>query len=66
MRRLGGVVARAFVLALLLLTLAGNVASADPGKNTAAAPVTQTAVLPDDPGYTGGAFFPDDPGFPPQ
>jgi len=74
MTRLGALIARAIVLVLLLLTLSGGVASADPGTPPPSAdPGTQPAsadpapaaiTLPDDPGYGGvTSSFPDDPGF---
>ena len=67
MKRLGGLAVRAFVVALLLLTIGSTVASADPGKNSSSPAVLDPSALPDDPGYTDGGLspesFPDDPGF---
>ena len=60
MKRWGALLGRAFVVALLLLSFAGNVASASPGKH---GPPPPPAALPDDPGYQGASLFPDDPGF---
>lgn len=49
-KHLGSLLARAIVLALLLLTIGGGIANADTG--FAGAPdVFTTSVLPDDPGY---------------
>ena len=47
---LGSLLARAIVLALLLLTIGGGVANAD-SPNAGAPGVFTTSVLPDDPGY---------------
>ena len=60
MTRMRMLLARAFVIALLLLALGGGVASADPGTTGPAF----TTTLPDDPGYT-GLLLPDDPGYGP-
>ena len=65
MKRVGALFARAFLIALALLSLAGNIASADPGKhNPPPAPVINTAVLPEDPGFPElQSLLPDDPGY---
>ncbi len=48
--RIGSLLARAIVLALLLLTIGGGVASADSRTGDAPGAFTATS-LPDDPGY---------------
>lgn len=61
MTRLRTLVLRALVVALLLLTLGGGVASADPGTFGVG-----LNALPDDPGYDPGSLLlPDDPGYTP-
>lgn len=71
MTRVRSLLARSFVLAVFLLGLSANVASADPGnghKPAAEPPVDPgygALVLPDDPGYGLDDFLlPDDPGYP--
>jgi hypothetical protein len=47
MTRLGSILARALILAMLLLTIGGGIANADTGL----ADGSGTNMLPDDPGY---------------
>jgi hypothetical protein len=61
MKRVGSLLARAFVAALLVLALNANVASADPG--TRPAPTANTLTQPEDPGFAPDSQ-PQDPGFP--
>jgi len=69
MTRVGALITRAFIVALLLLSVSGGVASADPGRGNAhpssSGPALNQLALPDDPGYSPeDDLFPDDPGFP--
>lgn len=58
MKRLGTLLARALVGALLLVALGSSIASADPGATGPAG--TVQAVLPEDPGIPD--VLPEDPG----
>ena len=62
MRRLGALLARAIVGALLLVALNSSIASADTGRLRPGDVVTPTnqAELPEDPGI--GCQLPEDPG----
>ena len=51
MTRVSGLLARAIVLALLLLTIGGSIANAD---TTGTPTLTPGTALPDDPGYDPG------------
>jgi len=69
MTRVGVLITRALIVALLLLSVGGGVASADPGNGNSSpsvsGPALNTNTLPDDPGYSPeDDLFPDDPGFP--
>ena len=69
MTRVGVLITRALIVALLLLSVGGGVASADPGNGNSSpsvsGPALNTNTLPDDPGYSPEDDpFPDDPGFP--
>jgi hypothetical protein len=67
MTRLGVLITRALIVALLLLSVSGGVASADPGHGnshpSSSGQTLDPSALPDDPGYDND-LFPDDPGFP--
>ena len=66
MKRLGALLARSLVGALLLLALTANVANADPG-NGHGPVVSPLLVQPEDPGVGGSGYAglsqPEDPGF---
>lgn len=52
MTRIRTHLARALVLALLLLTLGGSIANADSTSHPALGDVTTLTAFPDDPGFT--------------
>jgi hypothetical protein len=61
MKRVGTLLARAVIAALLVLAMHASVASADPG--THPAPTANTLTQPEDPGFAPDSQ-PQDPGFP--
>jgi hypothetical protein len=64
MKRVGSLLARSLIGALLLLALTSNIASADPG-NGQGGPLPQL-IQPEDPGTSAGLqpqIQPEDPGF---
>ena len=70
MKRVGRLLARSLVGALLLLALTANVASADPGKGHGHAQAGALLAQPEDPGLGDGGGYegdsqPEDPGVAP-